>query len=154
MPSALEKDRQLRTAKQFLDLWVAVNRYTTFADTDIKFQLSRTQTLNVLPFKPGAGPCIAMHVTPTARDFFLANYYPSGPFTCIFSNPLPFFSPVLAMANTGSRFDVILCGNQKESNMTLDFKEDNRENTKDWLQNSSAFVTVLSILPIDVGAFC
>ena len=98
MPSVLAKDRQPRTAKLFLDLWAAVNGYTTFADTDIKYKLSRTQRLNVLPFKPGAGPYIAMHVTPTARDFFLANCYPSGPFTCIFSKPLPIF-PVLAVAN-------------------------------------------------------
>ena len=29
----------------------------------------------------------------TARDFFLANFYPSGPFACIFSKPLPSFLP-------------------------------------------------------------
>ena len=41
---------------------------------------------------------------PTARDFFLANFYLSGPFTRIFSKTSPefFFSPVLAVANTGS----------------------------------------------------
>ena len=38
----------------------------------------------VLPFHPGASPYIAMHATPTARDLFIANFYPSGPFTCIF----------------------------------------------------------------------
>ena len=30
-----------------------------------------------------------MHATPTAREFFLANFYPSGPFTRIFSNTFP-----------------------------------------------------------------
>ena len=30
--------------------------------------------------KPGAGPCIALHAPPTARDFFLANFYPYGQF--------------------------------------------------------------------------
>ena len=37
------------------------------------------------PFKPGAGLYIAMHATPTARNFFLANFYRAGPFTSIFS---------------------------------------------------------------------
>ena len=35
----------------------------------------------------------------TARNFSLAYFYPSGPFTCIFPKPLP-ISPVLAIANT------------------------------------------------------
>ena len=50
----------------------------------LKSYLMRTQSLKVLPFKPGVGQYIAMHVTLTARDFFFANFYPSGPFTCIF----------------------------------------------------------------------
>ena len=33
-----------------------------------------------------------IYATLTTRDFFLANFYPSGPFTCIFSKPLPSFS--------------------------------------------------------------
>ena len=45
----------------------------------------RTQSLKVLPLlKPGVGQYIAMHATLTSRDFFLANFYPSGPFTCVF----------------------------------------------------------------------
>ena len=47
--------------------------------------LVRTQSLNVLPFTPGVGQYIAIHATLTARDFFLAYFYPSSPFTCIFS---------------------------------------------------------------------
>ena len=39
-----------------------------------------------------------MHATLIAGDFFLAYFYPSGPFTCIISKPLP----VLAVANTCS----------------------------------------------------
>ena len=62
----------------------------------LKSHLVRTQSLNVLPLKPGVGQYIAIH---TARDFFLAYFYPSGPFTCIFSKPLPIF-PVLAVTNT------------------------------------------------------
>ena len=66
----------------------------------------RTQSLKVLFLKPGVGQYIAIYATLTARDFFLAYYYPSGPLTCIlFPKPLPsffFFFPVLAVANTGS----------------------------------------------------
>ena len=35
---------------------------------------------------------IAMLAVPTARDFFLANFYSAGPFTCIFPKPLLSFS--------------------------------------------------------------
>ena len=61
--------------------------------------LVRTQSLNVLPLKPGVSQYIAIHATLTAMDFFLAYFYHSGPFTCIFPKPLPIF-PVLAVANT------------------------------------------------------
>ena len=57
----------------------------------LKFHLVRTQSLNVLPLKPGVGQYIAMHAMLTARDFFLANFYPSSPFTCIFSKTSPKF---------------------------------------------------------------
>ena len=50
----------------------------------LKSHLVRTQSLNVLPLKPGVTQYIAIHATLTARDFFLAYFYPSGPFTCIF----------------------------------------------------------------------
>ena len=64
----------------------------------LKSHLVRTQSLNVRRLKPG-GQYIAIHATLTARDFFLANFYPSGPCTCIFSKTSP-ASPVLAVANT------------------------------------------------------
>ena len=51
----------------------------------LKSHLMRTQSLKVLPLKPGIGQYIAMHATLTARDFFLAIFYLSGPFTCILS---------------------------------------------------------------------
>ena len=63
----------------------------------LKAHLVRTQSLNVLPLKLGVGQYIAIHATLTARDFFLAYFYPSSPFTCIFSKT----SPVLVVANTG-----------------------------------------------------
>ena len=45
----------------------------------LKSHLVRTQSLNVLPLKPGVGQHIAIHATLTARDFFLAYFYPSSP---------------------------------------------------------------------------
>ena len=63
----------------------------------LKSHLVRTQSLNVLPLKPGVGQYIAIHAALTARDFFLAYFYPSGPFTCIFSKTSPNFS--FAVAN-------------------------------------------------------
>ena len=58
----------------------------------LKSHLVRTQSLNFLPFKPGVSQYIAIHATLTARDFFLAYFYLSGPFTCIFSKTSPDFS--------------------------------------------------------------
>ena len=59
-----------------------------------KSHLVRTQSLYVVPLKPGVGQYIAIHATLTARDFFLAYFYPSGPSTCIFSKTSPDFSSV------------------------------------------------------------
>ena len=66
----------------------------------LKSHLVRTQSLNVLPFKPGVGQYIAIHATLTARDFFLAYLYTSVPFTSILSKTSPEIFPVLAVANT------------------------------------------------------
>ena len=57
----------------------------------LKSHLVRTQSLNVLPLKSGVGQNIAIHTTLTAKNFFLAYFYPSGPFTCIFSKTSPNF---------------------------------------------------------------
>ena len=46
----------------------------------LKSHLVRTQSLNVLPLKPGVGQYIAIRATLTARDFFLAYFYPFSPF--------------------------------------------------------------------------
>ena len=43
-----------------------------------------------------------MHATPTARGFFLAHFYFSGPFTCMFSKTSPEFFSVLAVTNASS----------------------------------------------------
>ena len=58
----------------------------------LKSHLVRTQSLSVLPLKSGVGQYRAIHATLTARDFFLAYFYTSGPFTCIFSETSPDFS--------------------------------------------------------------
>ena len=55
----------------------------------LKSHLVRTQSLNVLPFKPGVGQYIAIPATLTAREFFPAYFYPSSPFACIFSKTSP-----------------------------------------------------------------
>ena len=57
----------------------------------LKSHLFRTQSLKVLPLKPGVGQYVAIHASLTARDFFLANFYPSNPFTCICSKTFPEF---------------------------------------------------------------
>ena len=51
-----------------------------------------TQSFKILPITPGVGQYIAIHTMLTVRDFFLANFYPSGPFTSIFPKPFPSFS--------------------------------------------------------------
>ena len=68
----------------------------------LKSPLFRTQSLKVLPLKPGVGQYIAIHATLTAKDFFFAYFYPSGPFTGNFSQNLSRFFPVLAVAHAGS----------------------------------------------------
>ena len=62
----------------------------------------KTQSLTVLPLKPGVGQYFALHATLTARNFFLAYFYLCSPFTCIFAKTSPEFFSALAVANTGS----------------------------------------------------
>ena len=61
------------------------------ADAETKVPFGENTEFKVLPLKPGVGQYIAIHATLTARDFFPAYFYPSGPFTWIFSKPLPIF---------------------------------------------------------------
>ena len=72
----------------------------------LKSYQMRTQSLKVLPLKPGVGQYIAIHATLTARDFFLANFNLPSPFTCIFFPNLSEVFPELAAANTGSCVDL------------------------------------------------
>ena len=69
---------------------VILSRSGELQTQKLKSHLLRTQSLNVLPLKPGVGQ-YPVHATLTVSDFFLANFYPSGPFTCIFPEPLPRF---------------------------------------------------------------
>ena len=63
---------------------------------------------------PGVGQYIAIHATLTAKDFFLAYFYPSGPFTCIFSKTSPDFFCVGCGLTHGS-----CLGPQKKKKVTL-----------------------------------
>ena len=58
------------------------------ADADIKVSSDENTELICSPFKAWSSQYIAMHATLTVRDSFLANFHPSGPFTCIFQKPL------------------------------------------------------------------
>ena len=50
----------------------------------LKSHLLRTE-FKCPPLKPWVSQWITTHATLTARVFFCANFYPSSPFTCIFS---------------------------------------------------------------------
>ena len=69
------------------------------ADAEIKVLSGENTELNRSLFKAWSSQYIAIHATLTARDFFLVYFYPSGSFTCIFPERLP-FSSVLAVAYT------------------------------------------------------
>ena len=58
------------------------------ADAEVKVSSGEKTEFKCSPLKPGVGQYIAKHATLTARDFFFAYLYPSGPFTCIFSKSL------------------------------------------------------------------
>ena len=76
----------------FISRFCTTPRSRELRTQKLKSHLVRTQILNVLPLKPGVSQYIAIHATLTARDFFLAYFYTSVPFTCIFAKPSPDFS--------------------------------------------------------------
>ena len=81
-----------------LSIWLLVSpRSGELWVQKLKSHLVRTQSLNVLPLKPGVGHYIAIHATLTAREFFLAYFYPSDPFTCIFSKTFSDFVVVVVV---------------------------------------------------------
>ena len=76
------------------------------ADAEINVPSGENTELKRSPFKAWSRSVLAVHATLTARDFFLAYFYPSGPFSCIVSKTSPdFFFFLLALANTGSCVD-------------------------------------------------
>ena len=75
-------------------------RFPQWGSADVEMNVLSVENteLKASPLKRGVGQYIAIHAVLTARDFFLANCYPSGPFTCIFPKPLP----SSFVANSGS----------------------------------------------------
>ena len=83
----------LRSKKNFFFFFILLAPQWGAADAEIKSHLVRTQSLNVLPLKPGVGQSIAMHVMLTARDFLLISTLPVHS-PVFFPRPLPIFSCV------------------------------------------------------------
>ena len=67
-----------------IPLWATV-------DAEINDPSVENPVIESSPFKPGAGPFIAMHATPTAKALFPANFYLPGPLSCNFSQTSPVF---------------------------------------------------------------
>ena len=62
------------------------------ADAAIKFSSDENTEPKGSPFKAWSGSAYRHACTLTARDFFLANFYPFGTFTCnFFKTSLKFF---------------------------------------------------------------
>ena len=76
------------------------NRSGELRTQKLTSRLVRTQSLNVLPVKPGVGQHIATHATLTVRNFFLISTLPVHSLQ-FFQNLSRFFVPALAVANTG-----------------------------------------------------
>ena len=74
----------LSTAYLFLKLSLTGPRCGVLRMQEIKDPSVKNPELKGFVFGAIAGPRIATHITPTARDFFLAYFYPPYPFTCIF----------------------------------------------------------------------
>ena len=75
-------------------LLLCLSRSGELRTQKLKSHLVRIQSLNVLPLKPGVGQYIAIHATLTARDFFLAYFYPLMSIHLHFPQTSPDFSCV------------------------------------------------------------
>ena len=73
----------------FCDCQCLIPRSGELQAQKFKSHLLRIQSLKFLRLKPGVGQFIAIHAALTTRDFFLANFYPSSPFICIFFKTTP-----------------------------------------------------------------
>ena len=61
------------------------------ADAEMKVPSNENTELEHPPFKAWSRSVYSHTATLTARNFFLAYFYPSSPFTCIFSKTSPDF---------------------------------------------------------------
>ena len=92
-------DRPCGYLRYFLFVSVLGTPQWEAADAEIEVPSGENTELKRSPLKAWSR-YIAIYATLTARDFFFAHFYPSGPFTFIFFlKHLP-VSPVLAVANT------------------------------------------------------
>ena len=96
-------------------------------DEEIKvFSVENTELQGSPLKKPGVGKYIALHTTLTARDFFLACFYPSGPFTCISSITSPDFfrscvgPKQVTLLDAGSRVECPRKIDRHKKNMTCE----------------------------------
>ena len=67
-------------------------------DAEMKLPSGENTELKCSPFKAWSRSVYSQTCYAYCQGF-LSYFYPPGPFTCIFSKPLPIF-PVLAVANT------------------------------------------------------
>ena len=99
-----ENPDNLSSIKFYLKSWCLgkiLSRSGELRTQKLKSHLVRTPSLNLLALQPGVCQNIAIHATPTARDFFLPYFHPSDPFTCIFSKTSPNISCVGCIYSLG-----------------------------------------------------
>ena len=70
------------------------------ADAEIKVPSGENTELKRSPFKAWSRSVYSHTCYAYCQGFLPCLFYPSGPFTCIFSKTYPKFFPVLAVANT------------------------------------------------------
>ena len=80
-----------RSARWVKYVTLVVTRSGSLWTQKLQAYLLRTKSSKVLHLKPGAGPYIAMHAMPTARDFFLAIVYLPVHSLAFILKPLPSF---------------------------------------------------------------
>ena len=69
--------------QDFSSTFVQCPRYGVLQTQKLKSHLLRTQSSKVLSLKTRVDKYIAMHAAPTAKDFFVADFYPPGSFTSL-----------------------------------------------------------------------
>ena len=88
---------KFQNVSECLSRWYLLNGWTFYYPCSGELRTQKlkshliTQSLSILTLEPGVGQYIAIHAMLTAMDVFLANFYPFGPFTFIFSTNSPEF---------------------------------------------------------------